>query len=245
MPAGRPPATDTQEHAVTTNAQAIADHPAQGTQSLALTLRDATKDAHVAAEKHPFHGMLFSGRLPREAFAAQLAQAMHLQTVLEAGLSRASAAPAVSAVVRPHHFRLELFERDLRAWGVEPAATSASAATRALGAWIDQHASAAPAGLLGVLYVVEGSTNGAQFIAKAVRRAYRLADDAPGLASLDPHGPAQQERWQAFRRDLDLAPLSPPDRAAALQGANGAFGWASAVMDELMATAARAMAARS
>lgn len=225
---------------MTTHAPAAADHPAPTAQSLSLTLRDATKDAHVAAEKHPFHGMLFSGRLPRAAFAAQLAQAMHLQTVLEAGLSRASQAPAISAVVRPHHFRLELFGRDLRAWGVEPAATTAGAATRGLAAWIDQHAAGAAAGLLGVLYVVEGSTNGAQFIAKAVRRAFALAEDAPGLASLDPHGPAQQERWQAFRRDLDAAPLSVSDRAAALDGANRTFGWASGVMTEVMGGLAQA-----
>ena len=55
--------------------------------------------------------------------------------------------------------------------------------------------------LAGHWYVFEGATNGGRFIA---RRLVEVLDLAPtALVALDPHGPAQRERWTSFRAGLD------------------------------------------
>jgi heme oxygenase len=70
-------------------------------------------------------------------------------------------------------------------------------------AWMDTLADSQPMALLGVLYVLEGSTNGSKYIARKVRPAYALPENGEGSAYLDPYGTAQPTRWQEFKAAMD------------------------------------------
>ena len=82
---------------------------------------------------------------------------------------------------------------------------------------IDAIAAAQPAALLGMLYVLEGSTNGSRFIARSLARTFNEnvksgkagpnAGSGAGLSYLDPYGDAHPERWQSFKTDLNAANL--------------------------------------
>lgn len=200
-------------------------------ESLAAFLRRHTWDLHQRAEKHPGHAALFRGRVPFDFFLDQSAQTLLVQRAMDAALSATRRDPMLASLVEDYHIRSSLLEADLAACGRDPARVRAMPPTSALVAQIGR-AHAEPAVLLGVLYVLEGSTNGARFIARALRRAY--GDSAePGLRWLDPHGDQQAERWQRFREALDRLTLSEAQRESAAAGARETFAWTIAVLDEL------------
>jgi heme oxygenase len=122
-------------------------------------------------------------------------------------------------------------ERDLQYWGVEPATGPAAATTRfvdQLGAWAESD----PVALLGVLYVLEGSTNGSRFIAKSLRRAYPGAD-VGGMRFMDPYGESQQEHWRAFKAELDRVVASDAGQSL-ITAARATFAAVSAIGAELL-----------
>ena len=86
-----------------------------------------------------------------------------------------------------------------------------------------------------MLYVLEGSTNGSKFIARAIRREYGLGE-GPGASYLDPHGELQQERWQAFKRDMDDVGFTETEASAIIDAACRMFRALTDVSDELSET---------
>ena len=78
---------------------------------------------------------------------------------------------------------------------------------------MDRLASEQPMALLGILYVLEGSTNGSKFIARKVRPAYELPATGEGSAYLDPYGDVQPARWQEFKAAMDALNLPAADVA--------------------------------
>lgn len=200
-------------------------------ESLAAFLRRHTWDLHQRAEKHPGHGALFRGRVPFDFFLDQSAQTLLVQRVMDAALSAARRDPVLATLVEDYHIRSSRLEADLVACGRDVADVRAMPPTAALLARIDR-ARAEPAVLLGVLYVLEGSTNGAGFIARALRRAFGESAE-PALRWLDPHGDQQAQRWQRFREALDRLTLSEAQREMAATGARETFAWTIAVLDEL------------
>lgn len=92
-------------------------------------------------------------------------------------------------------------ERDLKYFGGEGGAVVVPATSR-FGTLLDDWAAAEPIALLGPLYVLEGSTNGARYIARGVRKAYQL-DGRDGTVFLDPYGDEQPAHWAEFKAMLD------------------------------------------
>ena len=86
---------------------------------------------------------------------------------------------------------------------------------------IERAADEQPVTLLGMLYVMEGSTNGSKFIAAAIRKAYELT--GPGTTYLDPHGDLQKERWRTFKHDMDSVGFDEAESLAIINAAMGVF----------------------
>lgn len=191
-------------------------------------------DLHVAAERHPGHGAMFRGAAPFDLYLDQSAQTLLVMRALERAAAKHRSHPALAGLLHDYHVRSPVLTADLAACGREPSRIEPLPATRAMLDRIESAGQDDPTPLLGVLYVLEGSTNGAKFIQKALMRAYQRPD-ATGLAWLDPHGEAQQERWQLFRRGLAERGLDEPGRARVLDAARATFAWTIAVLDDLTA----------
>lgn len=82
--------------------------------------------------------------------------------------------------------------------------------TKAFEAFVGEIAARQPLHLLAVHCVIEGSNNGARFIAKAVRKAYGLRG-IDGTFHLDPHGDAQKEKWKAFGEAFNACDIPDAD----------------------------------
>ena len=208
---------------------------------LAIDLKESTAALHSQAEKHPVQARLVGGTANREQYADYLAQMVHLHAPLDATLARVIADPArwpaLGTLARPHHKRALNAERDLAALNLPAASTvpSAPSVTRFTGGLnLGDTTGNSPASLrtLGVLYVLEGSTNGGRFIAAAVRKALGL-QTGTGDTFLDPHGTSQRERWTEFKTLLDTVTLTSAERAQVIAGAASTFQIMIDLCDEL------------
>lgn len=199
---------------------------------ISTRLKELTHDLHTRAERHAFQRALVSGRLGREGYSAYLSQMLHIHAALDESLALARAAypETIGVLVRDYHFRTPQIEADLAHLAGGSSHCPPTPGARTFAAWIRESADD-PCSLIGVLYVLEGSTNGGRFIARAVRRALGLAE--AGTAFLDPHGEAQQERWARFKADLDSLALTDEQTEAAIAAACRAFDAVIAVSDDL------------
>jgi heme oxygenase len=133
---------------------------------------------------------------------------LHLHTALEAQLEKLVAdRTALAGLFEEDRRKVPALRRDLAHFGAvgnEPPLE----ATAALIEEIRVLAVNRPLALLGVYYVLEGSTNGSRYIARKVRPAYGLAPGQDGAAYLEPYGEDQPARWAAFKAEMELVPLT-------------------------------------
>lgn len=201
------------------------------TTPLADRLRSETAPLHFAAERHPAMRGLMKGELPLAALVQQTGQMMLVHRELERLLKLHAAQPAIAAVYRPWHDRSSLYEADVAALGGVASSVAPSPATQRL---FEAMRAAEPAVLLGFLYVLEGSTNGAKFIGPAMARAYGLTGGR-GLSALDPHGDQQSVRWQSCRAALNSLELTVREADLVVAAADAQFRHAIELMHELVA----------
>ena len=203
--------------------------------SIMTRLKSATADLHQAAESSPLQRRLVKGELAPDLYAAFLGQMYLVHAALERALQVATAThPGFTAVVRDYHRREPQLRDDLAFLGVALDTIAPVAATTAMLADVERIAAERPVALLGMLYVLEGSTNGSKFIAMAIRKAYRL-EPGPGVAYLDPHGELQKDRWQAFKVDMDSVDFTEAESEAIIEAAKGMFRSLTEISDELYA----------
>ena len=167
------------------------------------------------------------GRIDRAGYARYLGQLLHVHLALETQLCRLAAEHRVfGLIVREHHMRTPDLLADLEVLGQCLSKHPPLPATGLFRERIDGLAADAPVGLVGTLYVLEGSTNGGRYIAPAVRRALGLIERggiASGTEYLDPHGDRQQDRWSFFKASLDVLTLSPAECDLIVAVASDAF----------------------
>lgn len=191
-------------------------------------LRDQTAEAHAAAEREPFMRSLLRGEVSRAGYVAYLEQMLVVHRALESALAACPDAK-VRRVVRGEQFQGPNLAADLRALGgretPEPMAPAAALAER-LRALTD------PSALLGALYVLEGSKNGAVYLARAVRRALGLSAGM-GDRYLDPHGPAQKDVWATFKGRMNAEPWDETQRASMVASARAVFEGMQAIAEAL------------
>ncbi|MGH7242061.1 MAG: biliverdin-producing heme oxygenase [Phycisphaerales bacterium] len=199
------------------------------TLSLADTLKTQTQAAHTAAERHEFQGRVLRGMLGTGGYAAQMGQYYLAHKALTGALLKAGTDPRVASLLRPYHVYPQLFEADLKHFGIEPSGVRPLASTQRI---VGEIESSDALGLIGFTYVAEGSTNGGKYIGQALRRALN-APEGEGLSSLDPHGEAQRERWHAFRGTLDQLNLDDAGRQRVIAAAERYFRYVIELFDEL------------
>lgn len=93
-----------------------------------------------------------------------------------------------------------------------------------------------PLALLGILYVLEGSTNGSKFIARRLRPAYELPATGEGAGYLDPFGDMQPARWRAFKAAMDARRLPAAEVGHLTLAAHQTFGSIRELGSELLET---------
>lgn len=199
---------------------------------LADLLKQATAEAHRAAERHSFQRSLVRGRVSRAAFfihqsgMLEIVRAVQKQLLAHPGPGWAECAEAMAA----HGDRLQ---RDIEGLqdgdGPAPPSHAVRRLTERLGgsAWT-------PEATLGAFYVIEGSMNGNRFIRRA------LAAVRPALAAhlryLDPYGPDQPVRWRQSRCLISQLGDTLADPAEAVRAARAAFAAAADLATEATAT---------
>jgi heme oxygenase len=205
-----------------------------------LTLRESTASHHRRAEQHEFQQQFVRGTLPRPLYLIWLAQLLHVHTALESHLDRLIARnPRLKSVFDDGRRKVGPLRKDLAFLG-SPADQPAMPAARAMVARMEQLATEQPMALLGILYVLEGSTNGSKFIARKVRPAYELPATGEGSAYLDPYGDVQPARWQEFKAAMDALDLPAADVAPLVLAAQETFDSIRELGAELLATRAAA-----
>lgn len=185
---------------------------------LMVELRGQTRDLHTKAERHPVQAAMVRGQSGVDGYASYLSQMWHIHTALEGALARRMGS-ATLAPVNEDQFRADAIREDLTSFGrfeieapVEPVQRFATTVINA-----------SNEALLGMHYVLEGSTNGGRYIAKAIRKSLGLVDGSQGTRYLDPYGEAQQARWGAFCAAMGRLTMSPEDRALVVAGAEDMF----------------------
>ncbi|MEZ4413914.1 MAG: biliverdin-producing heme oxygenase [Gemmatimonadales bacterium] len=201
-----------------------------------LTLRESTASHHRRAEQHEFQREFVRGTLPRELYLRWLGQLLHIHTALETHLDGlVKQHPELKTVFDDTRRKVGPLRKDL-AFNGAAADQPALPAARAMLAWMDTLAKTEPLALLGVLYVLEGSTNGSKFIARKVRPAYGLPASGDGTAYLDPYGDAQPARWQEFKSAMDALHLPATDVEPIVTAAQHTFDAIRELGAELLGT---------
>lgn len=173
---------------------------------IAATLKDSTWDLHQQAESGELQKRLLKGELGKHEYAAHLGQLYLIHRTLEACLDDAlGRCPHVKVLNSEDLRHTPNLETDLNHLGAPPATVEPVEATQDFLTWIEDTASTNPTALIGVQYVLEGSTNGNGFIARKIGPALGL--DADGVRYLNSYGPAQRETWARFKSRLDALEL--------------------------------------
>lgn len=204
-------------------------------QRLSAQLKQATDTLHSLAERHPIQRALVSGQLGSAEYAALLAQLWLVHDALERAVQRviASDSPAGSAlgtVWQPQLAHADQVLEDLTYF--QGSKAPATPATAALTGHIDDLEQSAPLGLLGLIYVLEGSLNGGRYIAIALRKAHGLTG-TQGTRSLDPYLDEQPANWQRWKDRLDSLALDTADRDLIIECAQTMFQAITAIFDDL------------
>lgn len=212
---------------------------------LSTRLKSQTQSQHDAAEHHPFQFDIMSGSAGLEPYRRWIGQLAAAHMVLEPCLrTRAADSPVFGALVRPHHFHLEAALADLEFLGGSASDLTPLPATQEFCDLIARAAQADTHDLLGVFYVLEGSTNGGTIIAKGLRNTFGWTDDR-GTRFTNPHGPLTRPRWMEFKAVLDGLELPAPSQNAIVAAAKATFAAVTAILTDLQqARATAGLAAR-
>jgi len=200
--------------------------------SVMQRLKTETHDLHTHAETRTLQRAIAAGEVDRTTFTAYLGQLYHVHRSLEAALeSSRDTFPIVGALATGDRMRVPDLERDLAYFGVDSEQRAAGESARRFSEQIEQARETDPVALLGALYVLEGSTNGGRFLARALRKSWDLDED--GCAYFDPYGDEQPQKWATFKQQMDEAPLDPGQEDAIVEMAKATFHVIADVSDEV------------
>jgi heme oxygenase (biliverdin-producing, ferredoxin) len=203
---------------------------------LAAHLREATRDAHLEAERAPFVVDLLSGRRRAEDHTAVLAELRHVDEALERCADAVAGDPVVGDVVDRRLHRLPAIEADLRAAGWTAPALAPLPATAAYVARIRSVADW-PGAFVAHRYArYLGDLSGGQVIAAALRRRSGVAEAALSFYRFD--GADRVAAARACRRRLDALPRADVERDAVVAEVREAYALNRRLFDALGSVAA-------
>jgi heme oxygenase len=200
--------------------------------SIMQRLKAETSDIHSHAESRTLQRAIAAGEVDRAAFSAYLGQLYQVHQSLESALENScDEHAAIGALATADRMRIPDLDRDLEFYGVDRDQIAAGDAAKRFASRVQEITTTAPVALLGALYVLEGSTNGGRFLARALRKSWDL--DGEGLAYFDPYGDEQPQKWASFRRDMDEASFSADQEEAIIEMAKATFIAIAEVSDEV------------
>ena len=184
-------------------------------------LRAETRAQHEATESIPFSTAILGGVLPRASYAAQLAAMLPVHRALETAIA-GRVHPSHGAVWSDDMQRTPLLEADLDDLGAtEAEARMARPEAMLLAVWIEDLAARDPVAILGVLYVLEGSTLGGAVLRRHLASAYGLTEG--GLRYYSPYGIHPKPHWAAFSARMDAAVTDAGDADRVVAAASETF----------------------
>lgn len=183
-------------------------------------LRAETRAQHMATEAIPFSSSILDGTLTREAYAGQLAAYVPVHRAIES--AAAGGHPALAMVWTDDMLRTPLLAADLAALRVDTSGTfEATIEGEAMASWISALAARDPVAVLGVLYVMEGSTLGGALLRRHISAAFDLTD--AGLRYYSPYGTGPKPHWVAFGERMNATVTSEADADRVIAAAGKAF----------------------
>ena len=200
--------------------------------SIMQRLKAETSDLHSHAESRTLQRTIASGEVDRATFSAYLGQLYEVHHSLESALEiNRDKHAAIGALATADRMRVPDLDRDLAFYGVDRDQLVIGDAAQRFSTKIEESRGSDPVALLGALYVVEGSTNGGRFLARALRKSWNL--DGEGLSYFDPYGDQQPQKWAAFRREMDEASFEADQEEAIIEMAKATFLAIAEVSDEV------------
>ncbi len=195
-------------------------------------LKAETSDLHSHAESRTLQRAIASGEVDRTTFSAYLGQLYRVHHSLESALENSrDQHAAIGALATADRMRVPDLDRDLMFYGTDRDEIEAGDAAQRFATQVQKIKALDPVALLGALYVLEGSTNGGRFLARALRKSWGL--DGDGFAYFDPYGDEQPQKWAAFRRDMDEASFEADQEEAIIEMAKATFLAIAEVSDEV------------
>lgn len=189
--------------------------------TLSERLKAETSAAHVRAERHPFQATMITGRLSPAGYAHWLHQMRFIHSALDRAITTAAPSSLLAKVANTTHSKTHLIEADL---STLPTITSPPLPSATHAAAL----SSTDISAVGMFYVLEGSTNGGIYIARALQRALPTA----GTSFLNPYGESVRTRWQTVRDALNTLPIETHDSIIA--AANCTFDAITTLSEELL-----------
>ena len=190
-------------------------------QKIMERLRESTRELHNQAEGHEFQKLLGGGKVAVDQYITYLEQLLVIHRTLAQELEKAGSRP-VEAIVEARHTNLDSLHLDLGHFQKSPETAEPLPSTRKFLEELKATAQADPAALLGYLYVLEGSTNGARFMARTLREGLALPQSA-GATYFDRYGPSQREYWMDFKARMNELELSPEQQEKIIETAKATF----------------------
>ena len=189
-------------------------------------LKAGTAAQHAVAESKPLEAALIEGSIGRAQYEKYLSQRWLIHRELEAATDRALRTDnRLASLGLPSLYQTKNLEADLanlqsNLKSIRPLPGAANL--------IQEIQKAAPATLMGIYYVFEGSKNGARYISKSLAKAGQTA-----LRYLDPHGEQQRPLWMKFRADMDSISWTPTEQDQMVKAAQATFDAISSLDDAI------------
>jgi heme oxygenase len=191
-------------------------------------LKAGTAAQHAVAESKPLEAALIEGSIGQAQYEKYLSQRWLIHRELEAATDRALRTDnRLASLGLPSLYQTKNLEADLahlqsNLGSIRPLPGATNL--------IQEIQKAAPATLMGIYYVFEGSKNGARYISKSLAKAGQTA-----LRYLDPHGEEQRPLWMKFRADMDSISWTPAELDQMVKAAQATFDAISSLDDAIHA----------
>lgn len=176
-------------------------------------LKAETASCHDAIENARRFVRLGSPDFSQDEYVELLARLYGFYKPLERAFREQS--ELMTALAYQGRFKLPLLAEDLTYLGYD------AARLEALPQCADLPPTTTLPQTLGCIYVMEGSTHGAQFLAKRLQAQLHL--DEAGLRYYRGYGSETSNQWKAFKQYLDNAIQSEADAATVVQAATQTF----------------------
>lgn len=199
------------------------------------TLKVTTRPLHDATEAHEFQKLLGSGKLPQATYIDYLSQLYrlhkHLADYLAKHLDESS---KLKGIVKNRHLVVDSLTADLDHFEVALENAVPTGGTRKLLKEMARMDKESPCALLGILYVLEGSTHGAKYMVSKLRDGLGLKDRI-GASYFDRYQDAQMPNWLEFKADMNAAEFDQDESQAIVDSAKRTFAAFFEIGNDLMA----------